>query len=174
MRFALVVLAVVLSVSANAGIKKEEALERVVVELEYLHKLTREVSAYGRVDKEKSFPYSEVLLEVSEIRLAILRHMKKPDIRRPEAALSPRELPEDISLTMAEKDGLRSLLNQVDSVIDMLPAKGERNLQKERVRFNFQALETDLRQLRRYLLNAILRSDNLAPMIRAESVSDGV
>lgn len=133
--------------TVSAELLEEEKLMRVVVELEELHNITREVSRLARVDADRPFPYQSVLIEISDIRAAILRH-----IQQPQKTLSNNKgevvLPQKVSLNAKEQERLRAVINQCDSVLAVIPSASSSS---GNVLFNYPALRSDVDQLRRYL-----------------------
>ena len=154
MRF-LLFLVFLLPLQALAELPEDEKLMRVVVELEELHKVTRDVSQFGRQDSSKPFPYDVFLAEVSNIRSAILRHIQRPSTE----LLSNKEslsLRKKVSLNAKEKAALRRVVNQCDSVLSMIPESGKA---VGRFAFNYPALKSDVLRLKQYVWETLVMGE---------------
>lgn len=145
----------------QAKVSEQDTLSRVVVELEYFHKMLRQSSIHGRVDAEKSFPYADLLLRVGEIRSGVLRHLNEPQTQAIEFESPESNLPIDLELTSQEKMRLRGLIIQLDSVLDMVPKDSADSTGK--IRFNYKALTFDLLEIKNYLRQAVFSTGNTIP-----------
>ncbi|MAD65692.1 hypothetical protein [Haliea sp.] len=154
----LLLLVFVFPLQALAELPEDESLMRVVVELEELHKVTRDISELGRQDASRPFPYDAFLVEVSKIRSAILRHVQRPSTQ----LLSNKEsvkFPMKVSLNAKEKARLRRVVNQCDSVLSMIPESGKAT---GKLAFNYPALKADVARLKQYVWEIIV-TGNVSP-----------
>lgn len=151
----LLLLVFIFPLQALAELPEDEKLMRVVVELEELHKVTRLVSEHAREDAPRPFPYGALLVEISSVRSAILRHVQRPSM----ILKNKKEhlvLPVEVTLTAQEKTELRKVVNQFDSVLSVLPSDVE---SEGNFKFNYPALESDLLQLKQYVWEVVATSD---------------